>query len=68
MAQLLAGRDYEGVLRQVALLREPVDNFFDAVMVMVEDEKVRDNRLALLKSVAVLAQPLADLSRIVVAG
>jgi glycyl-tRNA synthetase beta chain len=68
VAQLLAGRDYEGVLRQVALLREPVDNFFDAVMVMVEDEKVRDNRLALLKSVAVLAQPLADLSRIVVAG
>jgi len=68
VAEFLAVRDYEGVLRQVALLRGPVDSFFDAVMVMVEDEKVRDNRLALLKSVAVLAQPLADLSRIVVAG
>ncbi|MHB8157598.1 MAG: glycine--tRNA ligase subunit beta [Desulfocucumaceae bacterium] len=64
----LKKRDYVEVLRQVALLREPVDKFFDSVMVMVEDEKVRDNRLALLKSVAVLAEPLAHLSKIVVAG
>ncbi|MCL5057748.1 MAG: glycine--tRNA ligase subunit beta [Actinobacteria bacterium] len=68
VAELLDMRDYQGVLRQVALLRGPVDSFFDAVMVMVDNEKVRDNRLALLKSVAVLARPLADLSRIVVAG
>ncbi|MFZ5649833.1 MAG: glycine--tRNA ligase subunit beta [Bacillota bacterium] len=65
---LLEKRDYSGALRRMAALREPVDNFFDAVMVMVEDESVRDNRLALLKNVAVLASPLADLSKIVVSG
>jgi len=52
----------------VAVLREPVDKFFEAVMVMVEDSSVRDNRLALLKNVALLAAPLADLSKVVVAG
>ncbi|MFZ5645429.1 MAG: glycine--tRNA ligase subunit beta [Bacillota bacterium] len=68
VSALLGRRDYSGAFRQIALLREPVDKFFEAVMVMVEDEKVRDNRLALLKSVAVLALPLADLSKIVVSG
>jgi len=68
VALLLAKRDYSGALRQVAVLREPVDKFFDAVMVMVEDSSIRDNRLALLKNVALLAAPLADLSKVVVAG
>ncbi|MFZ5633577.1 MAG: glycine--tRNA ligase subunit beta [Bacillota bacterium] len=68
VGELLADRDYSGVLRRAALLREPVDSFFDAVMVMVEDRKIRDNRLALLKNVALLVSPLADLSKIVVAG
>jgi len=66
--QLLAKRDYAGALHRLAALREPVDRFFEAVMVMVEDQGIRDNRLALLKSVALLAAPLADLSKIVVAG
>ncbi|MFZ5648678.1 MAG: glycine--tRNA ligase subunit beta [Bacillota bacterium] len=65
---LLEKRDYSGALRQMAVLREPVDRFFEAVMVMVEDESIRDNRLALLKNVAGLASPLADLSKIVVSG
>lgn len=68
VGELLAGRDYSGALRKIATLREPVDSFFDAVMVMVDDEKIRDNRLALLKNIAILASPLADLSKIVVAG
>ncbi|MFZ5596841.1 MAG: glycine--tRNA ligase subunit beta [Bacillota bacterium] len=68
VGELLSGRDYGGVLRRVAGLRDPVDRFFEAVMVMVEDEKVRDNRLSLLKNVALLVSPLADLSKIVVAG
>jgi len=68
VALLLVNRDYSGALRQVAVLREPVDKFFEAVMVMVEDSSVRDNRLALLKNVALLAAPLADLSKVVVAG
>lgn len=65
---LLEKRDYSGALRRMAVLREPVDNFFNAVMVMVDDESIRNNRLALLKSVAVLASPLADLGKVVVSG
>ncbi len=66
VGELLKKRDYSGALRRVAVLRKPVDAFFDAVMVMVEDERVRDNRLALLKNIALLVSPLADLSKIVV--
>lgn len=65
---LLENRDYSGVLKEIGTLRGPVDNFFEGVMVMVEDQRVRDNRLALLKKVASLASPVADLSKIVVAG
>jgi glycyl-tRNA synthetase beta chain len=49
---LLATRDYLGVLRRLAQLREPVDDFFDGVMVMADDAAVRGNRLALLRSLA----------------
>ncbi len=63
---LLSNRDYDGALHRSADLRGPVDNFFDAVMVMVEDEALRNNRLALLNNVALLISPLADLSKIVI--
>ena len=49
---LLAARDYLGVLRRLAQLREPVDAFFDGVMVMADDAAVRGNRLALLRRLA----------------
>jgi glycyl-tRNA synthetase beta chain len=49
---LLAERDYVGVLRRLASLREPVDAYFDSVMVMAEDADLRRNRLALLKRLA----------------
>jgi glycyl-tRNA synthetase beta chain len=68
ISELLIKRDYSGALRRMAELREPVDNFFDAVLVMAEDREIRDNRLALLKNVANLSLPLADLSKIVIAG
>ena len=51
-APLLAARDYLGVLRRLAQLREPVDAFFDGVMVMADDAAVRGNRLALLRRLA----------------
>ncbi|OAT85801.1 glycine--tRNA ligase subunit beta [Desulfotomaculum copahuensis] len=62
--QHLAGRDYRSALAALADLLEPVGAFFDAVMVMVDDEQVRRNRLGLLQSVAGLARPVADLSRL----
>lgn len=60
----IAGRDYVVALAEIATLRGPVDQFFDKVMVMAEDEQVRTNRLALLTSIARLFGGIADFSRI----
>ncbi|MGO4221428.1 glycine--tRNA ligase subunit beta [Lysobacter sp. TAF61] len=46
---LLDQRDYVAVLGRLARLRPQVDAFFDGVMVNVDDERIRNNRLALLK-------------------
>jgi glycyl-tRNA synthetase beta chain len=61
---LLERRDYSGVLSQLAKLREPVDSFFDQVMVMAEDPEVRNNRLALLHSLRQLFINVADISQL----
>ena len=54
--------DYTGALLQLATLREPVDTFFDDVMVMVDDETLRVNRLALLQALNNLFLRVADFS------
>lgn len=54
--------DYQSILNRLASLREPIDAFFDSVMVMAEDEKVRFNRLALLKELRQLFLIVADIS------
>lgn len=56
---------YRQSLQRFALLQQPIDAFFDGVMVMVEDEQVKNNRLALLKQIAALLEPVADLTKIV---
>jgi glycyl-tRNA synthetase beta chain len=56
--------DYEPALARLAALREPVDGFFDEVMVMAEDAAVKRNRIALLKGLADLFLRTADLSRL----
>ena len=61
---LLQERDYTAALRRLALLREPVDGFFDGVMVMVEDDQLRRNRLGLLAIVEGLFLDLADVSKL----
>lgn len=63
-AERLAERDYVAVLNELAELREPVDTFFDAVMVMTEETELRGNRLALLKRLRRLFLDVADLSLI----
>jgi glycyl-tRNA synthetase beta chain len=60
----LQGGDYLAALTQIATLKETVDQFFDKVMVMAEDERVRQNRLALLTGIARLFARLADFSRL----
>jgi glycyl-tRNA synthetase beta chain len=61
---LLAAGDYTETLRRLAGLREPVDRFFDDVMVMVEDDAVRANRLALLGSLYRLFRRVADVGQL----
>ena len=57
-------RDYVAALTEIASLRGDVDQFFDKVMVMAEDEQVRSNRLALLTSIARLFAGIADFGRV----
>jgi glycyl-tRNA synthetase beta chain len=64
VAPLFTKRDYESALKQLAGLREVVDNFFDQVMVMAEDPKIRANRLALLGQLRGLFLEVADLSQL----
>ena len=63
--ELIAKRDYVGALEALRKLAQPIDSFFDAVMVMAEDERVRNNRLGLLKSIDELVKGVADFSKIV---
>ena len=64
---LLEKRDYTRALRELAALREPVDRFFDDVMVMADDDDVRTNRLALLGGLRALFLDVADISRLSIA-
>lgn len=61
---LLAANQYEEALTTLAGLRDSVDAFFDNVMVMCDDESLRNNRLALLASLRALFSRTADISRL----
>jgi len=61
---LLKKRDYTTAMTILAGLRESVDDFFDNVKVMDEDERLRKNRLALLQSISNLFLDTADISRL----
>ena len=61
----IAGGDFLAALLPIAELRDPVDAFFDTVMVNVDDEGLRNNRLALLAALQTEMNRVADLSRLV---
>ena len=61
-------RDYEELLTRLGELQPAIDQFFDDVMVMAEDATIRSNRLALLNAIAQKIYPLADLTKLVIAG
>lgn len=61
-ARHLQRRDYQQALCALAELREPVDDYFGAVMVMADDAAVRNNRLAQLRQLQQLFLDVADLS------
>ena len=60
---LLDNRDYSTVLKHLATLRDPIDAFFNDVMVMVDDQPLRDNRLSLLSKLRNLFINVADISQ-----
>ena len=59
-----AGGDFAGTLKTLAQLRDDVDAFFNDVMVMAEDEALRNNRLALLSSLHNMMNRVADISKL----
>ena len=59
---LLAQKDYTKALSALAAIRPEVDEFFDGVMIMTDDESLKQNRLALLSSLRSLFLQVADLS------
>jgi len=61
---LFVSGDYEAALSQLSSLRDPVDDFFDSVMVMADDEAIKNNRIALLNTMNQLFLRAADLSRL----
>jgi glycyl-tRNA synthetase beta chain len=65
---LRAEKNYGAALVEISKLRPAVDDFFDQVMVMVEDEGVRSNRLALLQILLKEFSTIADFSEIVTEG
>jgi len=60
-----ADKNYADALKTLALLRDPVDAFFNDVMVNDPDDRVRLNRLGLLKQLHDSMNRVADLSRLV---
>lgn len=63
----VAAQDYAGAIVTLSQLAAPIDAFFDGVMVMDKDEKIKNNRLGLLKLVDNLICQVADFSKIVLA-
>jgi glycyl-tRNA synthetase beta chain len=64
VAAALARRDYSGACRALAKLKGPVDGFFEKVLVMAEDPRLKKNRLALLARISQTFLKMADFSRI----
>ena len=60
----LTSEDFEGAMSALSQLREPVDAFFEAVVVNAEDSMVRRNRLLLLSRIRAAADQVADFSRL----
>ncbi|MEM6902092.1 MAG: glycine--tRNA ligase subunit beta [Pseudomonadota bacterium] len=64
VSQRLGDEDYAGAMRAFAELRQPVDRFFEEVMVNVDDTDLRTNRLAMLEKFSSAYDQIADFSKI----
>ena len=64
--EILSKADYNEVLNKLIILCDPIDTFFDKIMVMAEQDDLRNNRLALLDRIAGMLYLVADFSKLVV--
>jgi len=62
--EMISRKDYPSALKELTQLRQSVDEFFDGVLVMAEDEKRKENRLSLLAHIAQLFFKIGDFSKI----
>jgi len=63
--EFISNKEYKKVFNLLGDLCEPVDEFFDQVLVMDKDEEIRKNRISLIKKIGILFNQVADLSKIV---
>jgi len=63
--EFICKKEYKKVFKLLGDLCEPVDEFFDQVLVMDKDNNIRKNRIALIKKIGILFNQVADLSKIV---
>ena len=66
VSNLAANNEYAGVIAALETLAQPIDEFFNAVMVMDKNEQIRANRLGLMKSIQELEQTAADFTKLVI--
>ena len=64
VAEAIQNEDFSAAMRALSALREPVDSFFEHVLVNDEDVAVRANRLALLARIRAATGQVADFSKI----
>ena len=64
----IAAGDFDTAVRELLRLRKPIDTFFDDVMVMVDDRKLKEARLGLLERIKSLFMRVADFSKVVLEG
>ncbi len=67
VADRAGGGSFLEAIEALAALKEPVDDFFKAVLVMADDPRVRENRLGILAAVVAASRPIGDLGKIVIA-
>ena len=63
--QFIENKDYDKALGLLLELKPYIDRFFDNVMIMVEDEKLKSNRLSLLKEINDLFRNIADFTKLI---
>lgn len=65
VSSYIKNEDYSKALDEFISLKQPIDNLFDTVMIMDKDEKIKNNRLALLRQISDTMISICDLSKIV---